>query len=79
MVTDEDEAAMCWVCGRAIAADEPCRLIPILPDDPAMPPRMTGVACLGCYRGSRQTYVLGASAGRLTSRVLVIPASEFSS
>ena len=35
---------------------------------------MTGVACLGCDRGPEQTYVPGANEGRLTSRVLVIPA-----
>jgi hypothetical protein len=76
---DDDAPAACWVCGRMLAADEPRRLVPIHPDDPAMPPRMTGVTCLGCYQGRDQTYVAGAAEGRLTSRVLVIPASEFPS
>jgi hypothetical protein len=79
MVDDADSLIACWVCGRAIADDEPRRLVPIVPDDPAMPPRMTGIACLGCYQGRQQTYVPGAAEGRLTSRVLVIPATEFAS
>jgi hypothetical protein len=27
VVTDADEAAACWVCGRELADDEPCRLV----------------------------------------------------
>jgi hypothetical protein len=76
---DDDSAAECWICGRTIAPEEPRRLVPIVPDDPAMPPCMTGVACPGCFRGRDQTYVPGANEGRLTSRVLVIPATEFAS
>jgi hypothetical protein len=76
---DDDAPVECWVCGRAIAVDEPRRLVPIVPDDPRMPPVMTGIACLGCYRGREQTSVPGASAGREASRVLMVPAAEFTS
>jgi hypothetical protein len=54
-MNDDEAPAACWICGHAIAPDEPRRLVPIAPDDPAMPPSMTGVACLGCYRGRDQT------------------------
>ena len=76
---DDDAPAACWVCGRALDPDEPRRLVPIVPDDPGIPPRMSGVACLGCYQWRQQTYVSGAAEGRLTSRVLRIPALEFAS
>jgi hypothetical protein len=79
LVIDDDAPTECWVCGRAIAAAEPRRLVSIVPDDPTMPPRMTGVACLGCYRGRDQTYVPRSAEARLTSRVLRIPAVEFAS
>ncbi len=76
---DDDAPIACWVCGRVLNPDEPLRLIPILPDDPRQPPTMTGIACLGCYQGRQQTYVPGLAEGRLTSRMLRIPAAEFAS
>ena len=74
---DDDAPVECWVCGRAIAAEEPRRLVPTLPDDPGMPPAITGIACLGCYQGRDQTSVPGAAEGRLTSCVLVVESAAF--
>ncbi len=79
MVDDAEAPIACWVCDRTLSADEPRWLLPIVPDGPSMPPVMSGVACLSCYRARDQTYVPGAAEGRLTSRVLRILALEFAS
>ncbi len=75
---DDGISIECWVCGRTLAADEPRRLIRLAPNVRHEPP-FEGYACLGCYQGRQQTYVPGAAEGRLTSRVLLIPAPEFAS
>ena len=72
-----DDAINCWICGHAIDPGEKRRQIPMVSDDPRRPPTITGIACMGCYHGREQCYVPGASEGRLTSRLLHVPALAY--